>query len=156
MPNDRSHSLRVLASLKPAQVFLDAYTTTRLPQDLSLFFRAPEYFWSLTPPDDFTLVALLDDGGDEVVTFYDPATRAIVTKDLQDFENDFDRFASWNQFVGALMLRIAEGSVASANAPRIATLLGFPHLDRLLAFARSSNNDPATYDTERRLFLATL
>jgi hypothetical protein len=156
----RNHALATLKSLKPAAVFLQAYRDKRLPENLHIYFGPPEELFlaaeSQRGARDETLVPILDDGNFGVVTFYEPATGALVQKDIE--ENEITaRFRNWQQYLADLVIRIAETVDDDDAIRKIARLLEFQYVEQTLAFLDETSADPyEQYQAKETEFIAGL
>jgi hypothetical protein len=128
MPFSRDEAYRTLAALNPAAVFLEAYHTERLPEDLDLFFRPPEEFF-LAPDSqarytDGRWVPILDDGSFSLITFCDPTTLQLRQMWVEAPGEVRATFPTWEVFLDDLMSRVMELVEDDDRLRRIASLIG--------------------------------
>src|SRR5262245_8976559 len=157
----REQAFKALSSLKPAQVFLDSYSVSPLPEDLDIYFRPPEeFFIGPDQQDAYTrgrLIPILDDGNFDLVTFLDPETKALVQIDIETPHEDRATFEHWQQYLADLMVRIGESVDDDDRVRRMADLVGFAHTRELFEyFDRSRNLHGAEAEEARRLFIASI
>lgn len=156
----RSRARQHLASLNPAPVFLQAYESKRLPEDLDIYVGCPEEFFlaSDTLPAYIgdSLIPILDDGNFGIVTFYDVTDGSLIQKDIESPGEVIARFAHWQQYLADLMIRIGESVEDEDQLRRIAQLIGFLHFPALMAFFDdcADNPRPSEYEGRRLRFIA--
>ncbi len=160
MTRDRAYA--VLASLKPAQVFLDSYNMKTLPLNLQFLFGPPEEFFMASPEQlahyDATerLVPLLDDGNFDSILYYDPDRHEFVLKYVED-EEPTAVFKNWQQYLASLIRRLVETGDEDDNLRRTAEIIGFHDLDATLAHLASTAGLPSEEDArEWDRFVASL
>jgi len=156
--SSREQAFAVLARLRVAPIFLESYRSPRLPENLDIVFGPPEEFF-LGPEDqdaytEGRLIPILDDGNFGVVTFYDPHDHTFVQKDVESPDERLTTFANWQQCLADLMIRIYENNEDDDQVLRIADLVGFKDLPRIVEFARPGQ-DPNSYHRRRAAFVAT-
>jgi hypothetical protein len=133
----REQAYRTLAELKPAPIFLQSYEVKQLPENLDIYFGPPEEFF--IAPDTqklYTqgrLVPILDDGNFGLVTFCDPAARALVQMDVES-PDDKTVFRHCQQYLAELMIRIVESTDSDDQLSRIAEIIRFSHMDAFLEY----------------------
>jgi hypothetical protein len=152
----REQALAALASLNPAQVFLDSYGNGRLPENLDIYFGPPEEFFIAPETQQVytrnLLVPILDDGNFGLVTFLDPKARELVEMDVESPESR-TVFQHWQQYLAALMIRIGESVDQDDRVRKIADLIGFAHTDELFAhFAKAQSLNGAAWQEASRRF----
>jgi hypothetical protein len=157
----RSQALATLKALKPAAVFLQAYETKRLPENLHIYFGPPEELFlpggTQRAASDESLIPILDDGNFGVVTFYERATGALVQKDIEDPTEITARFQNWQQYLADLVIRIAETVEDDETIRRIARLLEFEYTEETLAFLNETSGDSyEEYQAKEKQFIAEL
>lgn len=156
----RQQASAALESLNPAPVFLEAYLSQRLPENLELYFGPPEELFAAGNQNRLTecgLIPILDDGNLGIITFLDPAGGTLVQKDIESPREVLAKFENWQQYLADLMLRIAESIDDESALYRIAELIGFRHFKELMSFLRAHENEPdVEYYVSRRLFIAGL
>src|SRR5262245_30295256 len=95
----REQAFAALASLNPAQVFLDSYRIKRLPENLDIYFGPPEEFFIAPDTQELytrkRMVPILDDGNFGLVTFLDPDTRELVQIDVESCAESRAVFQHW-------------------------------------------------------------
>jgi hypothetical protein len=157
----REQALAALASLNPAPVFLQAYHSKRLPENLDIYFGPPEEFF-LAPDTQGTytegrLVPILDDGNFGIVTFLDPATKSLLKKDVEVPSEVVAQFQNWQQYLADLLIWIAETVEDDDAVRRIAGVLQFKYADETLAFLERVAHEPHDqYETSKSAFLSSL
>lgn len=151
----REQALGALASLNPAQVFLDCYRTRPLPENLDIYFGPPEEFFIAPETQEaYTqdrLIPILDDGNFGVVTFFDPHAKELVQMDVESGECGA-MFQHWQQYLAALMIRVGESVDQDERVRRIAKIIGFAYTEDLFAYftrAQALSGDPWT-DARRK------
>jgi hypothetical protein len=151
----REHAFEILASLKPSPVFLEAYRTPRLPEDLDIYFGCPEEFFlapeTLPAYTEGRLVPILDDGSFDTVTFYDSASGGLVQKSVESPREIVATFANWPQYIVHLMIRIAESVDDDDQLRRMGDLIGFRHFDQLMEFFAVGRNETFEEFQRRKL-----
>ena len=157
----RDEALAALLSLDPAPIFGESYRQKQLPENLDIYFGPPEEFFlasdTQSPYTDGGLIPILDDGNFGIVTFLDPKTRTIVQKDVESPFEEYARFQNWQQYLGSLVINMAESIDDDERLERMADLVGFKYLEEALALLDSLGN--ARYEETERAkagFLATL
>ncbi len=142
MPFTRQQALDALSSWHPAPVFLEAYATRRLPEDLDLYVGPPEELFlapeTQAPYTRGRIVPILDDGSFGVVTFHDPEARALVQIGVEQPGKTRATFRTWQQYLASLMLRIGESVDDDDQIRRISDLVLFRHADELFELWRGS------------------
>lgn len=154
----RDQAFDTLASLNPSPIFLEAYRSRRLPEDLDLYFGCPEEFFlapdTLAAYTEGRLIPILDDGNFGIVTFYDPASGALVQKHVESPREIRATFANWRQYLAALMVDVAEAIDDDDRLRRIADIVGFRDVDPLLAFLDACRDEtPEEFDSRKARFL---
>jgi hypothetical protein len=134
MPFTREQAFDALSRWQPAPVFLDAYRLKRLPENLDIFFGAPEEFF-LAPETQalYTqerFIPILDNGNFNLVLFDDPDANHLIEVAIED-PKDATRFLNWQQFLAHLLLNIGESFDDNDRIRRIATLIQFRYVDDL-------------------------
>lgn len=157
----RERAFAALASLKPAQVFLDSYRFRLLPENLDIYFGPPEeFFLTESSSEAYTrggLIPILDNGNFDTVTFLDPATGELAQIDVETPGESRDRFVHWQQYLANLMIVIGESIADDERLRRIAVLIGFDYTDALFDFyTRIQHFDGERYWESRRQFLHAL
>lgn len=144
----RVQAYDALASLKPAQVFLDSYSVKPLPENLDIYFGPPEEFFIAPDTQELytrnLLLPILDDGNFGLVTFLDPGTGNLVQLDVESPDDCRSTFQHWQQFLADLMIRIGESVDDDEKVCRMGRLIGFAHTDELYAYfsrAQALNGD---------------
>jgi hypothetical protein len=157
----REQAYAALASLNPAPVFLESYRVRPLPENLDIYFGPPEEFFIAPDTQEIyacdRLVPILDDGNFDLVTFLDPGSGELVQLDVETPDEPRAIFRHWQQYLAALMIRMAESVDDDARVRRIAGLVGFAHTDEL--FEYRANSDALSGDAwweARRRFPLTL
>jgi len=154
----REQAYAALASLNPAQVFLDSYRIRRLPENLDIYFRPPEeFFLAGDSQEPYTrnsrFVPILDDGNFGVVTFLNPETRELVQIDVEAPGETRATFRHWQQYLADLMIQVGEVVEEDESVRRIGRLIGFDHTDALFAYyARTEGLSGDAWWEERRQF----
>jgi len=157
MPFTRDQAYAALASLNPAQVFLDSYRTKKLPENLEIYFGPPEEFF--IAPDTQALysknrlIPILDDGNFRLVTFLDPDTRKLIQMDIESPDEDRVSFNHWQQYLADLMITIGESVDSDDLLPRMADLIGFTHVEELFDYFDQTED---AWSEARRQFLASI
>jgi hypothetical protein len=154
----RAQAYDALASLNPAQMFLDSYRVKPLPENLDIYFGAPEEFFIAPDTQEVytrnRLVPILDDGNFGIVTFLDSETGYLVQLDVESPDESRATFRHWQQYLADLMIRIGESVDDDEQVHRMAKLVGFAHTDELFAyFARRKALSGAAWWEARRKFL---
>jgi len=157
----REEAYAALASLNPAPVFLQAYHTERLPENLDISFGVPEEFFiaadSQEPYTHGQMIPILDDGNFGLVTFLNPHTRELVQVDVESPGEVRGVFQNWQQFLADLLIGIGESGVTDEQLRRIAELVGFAHTDALFAFfERIQDANNAEYRALREQFVSSI
>lgn len=129
MPFTREDAYRTLAALNPAPVFLQAYHTESLPEDLDLYFRPPEEFF-LAPDSQARYteghwVPILDDGSFSTVTFCDPTTLTLRQMYVEVPGEVQATFPNWEAFLDDLMNWVLESEEDDERLRRIAELIEY-------------------------------
>ena len=158
MRTSREQAFAVLSQLGVAPIFLESYRSKRLPEDLDVLFGPPEAFF-LDPEiqDVYTegrLIPLLDDGNFGVVTFYDPRDGTFVKMDVESGPENATILANWQQYLADLMIFVYENNDDDDEVRRIAELVGFSELPRIIEFARSYQGADS-YHQRRAAFVAS-
>jgi hypothetical protein len=157
----RDQARETLASLNPAPIFLEAYRSPRLPDDLDIYFGCPEEFF-LAPETQAAyterrLIPILDDGNFGVVTFYDPIGGAFVQKYVESPDETRATFANWQQYLAGLMIDIAESIEDDDRLRRAAELVGSRHFDELMGFLAGHRGESSEEHGGRKArFIATI
>ena len=76
------------------------------------------------------------------VTFLDPKTRTIVQKDVESPFEEYARFQNWQQYLGSLVINMAESIDDDERLERMADLVGFKYLEETLSLLDSLGNAP--------------
>lgn len=157
----REEAYAALASLNPAPVFLQAYHTERLPENLHIYFGVPEEFFiasdSEEPYTHGQMIPILDDGNFGIVTFLNPTTHELVQLDIESPGEERAVFRNWQQFLADLLILMGESGVTDEKLQRIAGLVGFAHTDALFAFfERIQDANNAEYRALREQFVASI
>ena len=161
MPFSRAQALNALRTWNPAPVFLDAYATKHLPENLDIYFGPPEEFF-LAPDTQarYTknrLIPLLDDGNFGLVIFHDPDRRILIELDVEAPDEVRHSYQNWQQYLAGLMLRIGESIDDDHRVSRMADLVGFKHAADLLELWRLIADLPhAEYERSCAAFVAGL
>jgi len=142
----RDEALAALLSLDPAPVFGESYRQKQLPENLDIHFGPPEEFFlasdTQSPYTDGGLIPILDDGNFGIVTFLEPKTRTIVQKDVESAFEEYPRFQNWQQYLGSLVINMAESIDDDERLERMADLVGFKYLEETLSLLDSLGNAP--------------
>lgn len=150
----RDEARHALGLLNPSPVFLQIYEGRRLPESLDIYFGCPEEFFlapdTLPAYTEGRLIPILDDGNFDLITFYDPTSGGLVQKDIESPHEVRARFASWQQYLADLMIRIAESIDDDERLRRVARLIDFQHFDELLAFLDACRDHPPAEEYYRR------
>jgi len=157
----REQAFAALASLNPAQVFLDSYRIKRLPENLDIYFGPPEEFFIAPDTQELytrkRMVPILDDGNFGLVTFLDPDSRELVQIDVESCAESRAVFQHWQQFLADLMIRIGESVDDDSRVRHMAELVGFLHTEELFSyFARTEAISGDAWWETRRLFLRSI
>ena len=157
----RDEALAALLSLDPAPVFGESYRSKRLPENLEIYFGPPEEFFlagdTQSPYTDGGLIPILDDGNFGIVTFVDPVSRALVQKSVESPFEEYARFQNWQQYLGSLVINIAESIDDDERLRVMSDLIGYRYLDDTLALLDDLANAPHDeYHRARARFLASL
>jgi len=157
----RDQAYQALASLNPAPIFLEAYRTIRLPEDLDIFFGPPEEFFIAPDSQELytegRLIPLLDDGQFQRVLLLDPTTRNLVRISIESPEEVHDTFNCWPQYLADLMIRLGESMDDVEKLRRIAGLIQFPHLEATLTFLDEVAALPyAEYEKRKQEFIRSI
>jgi hypothetical protein len=156
----REQALDALTSLKPAAVFLDSYRVKPLPENLNIYFGSPEEFFIAPDTQEVytrnRLIPILDDGNFGLVTFLDPDSKELVQIYVESPDEIRETFRHWQQYLASLMIQVGESVDEDERVRRMAKLVGFAHMDELIAyFARSQGlSGDALRDARRRFLLA--
>lgn len=138
----REQACAALASLNPAQVFLESYRVRSLPENLDIYFGPPEEFFIAPETQGLythdRLVPILDDGNFGLVTFLDPGTRELVQRDVEAPDEARATYSHWQQYLADLMLRVGEAEDDDDRVRRIAALVDFSHTDALYQYFERS------------------
>ena len=96
-------------------------------ENLDIYFGPPEEFFlasdTQSPYTDGGLIPILDDGNFGIVTFLDPKARTIVQKDVERPFEECARFQDWQQYLGWLVIVLAE-SIDDDEATKTYVRLG--------------------------------
>jgi hypothetical protein len=153
----REEAYAELASLKPANVFLESYRVKRLPENLDIYFGPPEEFFiapdTQEPYTHNRLIPILDDGNFDLVTFLDPGTRELVQIDVESPEEARMVFKHWQQYLADLTVRVGEVVDDDSRVRRMAELVGFTYIDALFEYFTSTQElSGNAWREARRLF----
>jgi hypothetical protein len=153
----REQAFAALASLNPAQVFLNSYNVKPLAENLDIYFGPPEEFFIAPETQELythnRLVPILDDGNFGLVLLLNPETRELVQMDVESPPEVRAVFQHWQQYLAELMIGIGESVDDDGRVRRIADLIGFAHTDQLFDyFARSQAISGDAWWEERRQF----
>jgi len=161
MPFTRAQALNALRTWNPAPVFLDAYATKHLPENLDIYVGPPEEFF-LAPDTQarYTknrVIPVLDDGNFGLVIFHDPDDRILIECDVETPDEIRHTYNNWQQYLAGLMLRIGDSVDDDHRIRRMAELVAFKHTDELLQLWRSIGDLPyADYERSCDAFVAGL
>lgn len=153
----REQAYAALASLNPAQVFLESYQVKSLPENLDIYFGPPEEFFIAPDTQQLytrnRLIPILDDGNFGLVTFLDPDTRELLQMDVESPGDSQAVFRHWQQYLAGLMIHVGESMDDDNGVRYIAELVGFAHLEELFDhFARTAELSGDAWWKARRLF----
>jgi hypothetical protein len=157
----RDEALAALLSLDPAPVFGESYRNKHLPGNLEIYFGPPEEFFlagdTQSRYTDGGLIPILDDGNFGIVTFFDPESRTLVQKDVESPLDEYARFHNWQQYLGALVINIAESIDDDERLRVMSDLVGYRYFDETLGVLDGLKNAPyEEYHRARARFLASL
>jgi hypothetical protein len=128
MPFTRDQAYEALASLNPAQVFLDVYRNRNLPGDLDIYVGSPEELFIAPETQrrfgNGRLIPILDDGNFDIVTFLDPENRSLVEISVERPSEIRARFVQWSDYLSSLMARIGESVDDDRDIATLARLIG--------------------------------
>ena len=160
MPFTRDQAYAALASLSPAQVFLDSYRTQKLPENLEIYFGPPEEFF--IAPDTQALysknrlIPILDDGNFGLVTFLDPDTRKLIQMDIESPDEDRVPFNHWQQYLADLMITIGESVDSDDLLPDGRPDRFHPRRRIVRLFDQTEDVSDDAWSEARRQFLASI
>ncbi len=155
----REQAYAALASLKPAQVFLDSYRVKQLPENLEIYIGPPEEFFLAPDTQELythnRLIPILDDGNFGLVMFLDPDTRELVQMEVEAPAESRTIFRHWQQFLADLMIRIGDSVGDDRRVQYMAELVGFAHTDELFKFFASTEavSGDAWWEARRQFLL---
>ena len=156
----RDVALAALLSLDTTPVFGESYRQKQLPENLDIYFGPPEEFFlasdTQSPYTDGGLIPILDDGNFGVVTFLDLKTRTIVQKDVECPFEEYARFQNWQQYLGSLVINMAESIDDDERLRRMSDLVGYKYFDETLILLDSLGNAPKETERAKAGFLAML
>jgi hypothetical protein len=146
-------AVHALRKWRVAQVFIDVYSHTLLPENLHLLIAVPESFFDA---DDFgldehadRLVPILQVGSEETVLFDDPERNKLVLISV-DGPEVRETFFSWQQFLAHFLLTLLENGFDEARTERIATLIEANYPNEVIAFWNHSRILPGRDKTSLR------
>ena len=157
----RDEALAALLSLDPTPVFAESYRNKRLPESLEIYFGPPEEFFlagdTQSPYTDGRLIPILDDGNFGIVTFLDPESRTLVQKAAESPFDEYARFHNWQQYLGALVINIAESIDDDEQLRVMSDLVGYRYFDETLNLLDGLENAPHEgYHRAKASFLTSL
>jgi len=157
----RDQAYAALASLNPAQVFLDSYRHPKLPENLEIYFGPPEeFFIAADTQDRYTggrLIPILDDGNFGLVTYLDPDSRELIQMDVESPDEDRTIFRHWQQYLADLIVTIGESLASDDHLRRIADRIGFGHVEELFDYyQRTEDLEGDEWWQARRQFPASI
>ena len=103
------------------------------------------------------MIPILDDGNFGIVTFLDPETRTIVQKDVERPFEEYARFEKWQQYLGSLVINMAESIDDDERLRLMSDLIGYKYFEETLTLLDSLGNAPyEEYQRAKAGFLAIL
>jgi hypothetical protein len=148
------------ARWRPAPVFLDAYRSKQLPENLDIYFGPPEEFF-LAPDTQFLytqdrIVPILDNGNFDLVLFDDPNGNQLLYLPIEE-PADVTRFSNWQQYLGNLVLGVGESCDDDDSIWRMADLVEFGYTEELFALWERVGELPhEQYERDCRAFVERL
>jgi hypothetical protein len=153
-------AVHALRKWHAAQVFIDAYFHTLLPENLHLLLAAPESFFDA---DDFgldekkdRLVPILQVGAEDTVLFDDPDSHKLVLISVAG-PDVRDTFLSWQQFVAHFLLVLLESGVDEVRWYRIASIIEARYPTEVIAFWKHAQVLPSRdWNSLRKQFIGSI
>jgi|JI9StandDraft_1071089.scaffolds.fasta_scaffold186482_1 hypothetical protein len=153
-------AIQALHKWHAAQVFVDLYFHSVLPENLHLILAVPESFFDA---EDFglentkeRLVPLLQVGGEDLVLFDDPDTGKLILISVNGPEVR-SSFFSWQQFLADFILTLLEIGMEESNVISIGELIEAHGLEEIIAFWQHSRVlPPRDWQFVRQQFVRSL
>lgn len=153
-------AIQALHKWHAAQVFVDLYFHTVLPEDLHLIVAVPESFFDA---EDFgledtkeRLVPILQVGSEELVLFDDPYSGKLILISVNG-PDVRGGFFSWQQFLAYFILTLLESGMEESKVMSIGELIEANGLEEIIAFWQHSRVlPPRDWQFLRQQFVRSL